>query len=45
MAGMKKLICYFFGDGGAEKFFRPNLILDKYLKLWFPKVFFNLKPQ
>ena len=27
------------------KFFLSNLILDKYLKLCFPKVFFNLKPQ
>ena len=37
----------FVGDGGGfgEKFFRPNLILDKYLKLCLPKVFFNLKPQ
>ena len=36
----------FFGDGGGfgENIFRSNLIFDKYLKLCFPKVFFNLKP-
>ena len=30
--------------GKGEKCFRPNLILDKYQKLCFLKVFFNLKP-
>ena len=36
----------FFGDGSnfCEKFSFPKLILDKYLKLFFSKVFLNLNP-
>ena len=46
----KLVLIHFFelfgNEGGfGEKFFWQNLILDKYLKLCFPKVFFNLKPQ
>ena len=36
---------WIFGDGGGfgKKIFWPTLILDKYLKLCFPKVFFQFK--
>ena len=45
----KKYYLFFliFEDGGGfgQKFFLENSILDKYLKLYSPKVFFILKPE
>ena len=45
-----KFLVYVFGEIWGRgwfwgEIFWPNLILDKNLKLCFPKVFFHLKPQ
>ena len=43
---LTKKIANFFGDWSnfCEKFSFLKLILDKYLKLFFPKIFLNLNP-
>ena len=44
--GIRPLLVIFLGrEWFWEKIFSLNLILDKYLKLCIPKVFFNLNPQ